>query len=146
MSVGLPELENGTYTVIWKNLSSVDGHKVIGSFVFSVGEPISAGAQIDAVEQPLLQTVADPWMRWLVFLSAAIVIGGLAFELIIGVPVVYGASAKDSWGIAGIAASNAWSKVATISLTVLILAMLGQLLQQANVLSDNCHNIVVSFI
>ena len=49
MSVGLPELPNGTYTVIWKNLSSVDGHKVIGSFVFAVGEPLSAGAQIDAV-------------------------------------------------------------------------------------------------
>ena len=137
MSVGLPELENGTYTVIWKNLSSVDGHKVIGSFVFAVGEPLSAGAQIDAVEQPLLQTVADPWIRWLIFISAATVIGGLVFELIIGVPVVYGTSAKDSWRVAGIAASNAWSKVATISLTVLILAMLGQLLQQANVLSDN---------
>ena len=137
MSVGLPELENGTYTVIWKNLSSVDGHKVIGSFVFAVGEPLSAGAQIDAVEQPLLQTVADPWLRWLVFLSAAIVIGGLAFELLIGVPVVYSASAKESWQTAGIAASNAWSKVATISLAVLIFAMLWQLLQQASVLSGN---------
>lgn len=137
ISVGLPELENGTYTVIWKNLSSVDGHKVIGSFIFAVGEPLSAGAQTDAVEQPLLQTVADPWMRWLIFLSAAIVIGGLVFELIIGVPVIYGASAKDSWRIAGIAASNAWSKAATISLVVLILAMLGQLLQQVSILSNN---------
>mgnify|MGYP003753970415 CR=1 FL=1 len=137
MSVGLPELPNGTYTVIWKNLSSVDGHKVIGSFVFAVGEPLSAGAQIDAVEQPLLQTVADPWLRWLVFVSAAIVIGGLAFELIIGVPVVYGLSSKDSWQVAGVAASKAWSRVATISLAVLILAMLGQLLQQASVLSGN---------
>jgi methionine-rich copper-binding protein CopC len=34
ISVGLPPLENGTYTVVWKNLSSVDGHKVIGSCVF----------------------------------------------------------------------------------------------------------------
>lgn len=137
MSVGLPQLANGTYTVIWKNLSSVDGHKVIGSFVFAVGEPLSTGAQIDAVEQPLLQTVADPWLRWLVFVSAAVVIGGLVFELIIGVPVVYGVSSKDSWQVAGIVASNAWSRVAVISLAVLILAMLGQLLQQASVLSGN---------
>ena len=137
ISVGLPELENGTYTVIWKNLSSVDGHKVIGSFIFAVGEPLSSGTQTDAVEQPLLQTVADPWMRWLIFLSAAIVIGGLVFELIIGVPVIYDASAKDSWGVAGIAASNAWYKTATISLAVLILAMLGQLLQQVSILSNN---------
>ncbi len=137
MSVGLPELENGTYTVVWKNLSSVDGHKVIGSFVFAVGEPLSAAAQIAAVEQPLLQTVADPWLRWLVFLSAAIVIGGLSFELLIVVPVVYGSSSKDSWQSAGTAASNAWSKVAAISLVVLIFSMLGQLLQQASVLSGN---------
>ena len=30
MSVSLPPLENGTYTVVWKNLSSIDGHKVVG--------------------------------------------------------------------------------------------------------------------
>ena len=137
MSVGLPELENGTYTVVWKNLSSVDGHKVIGSFVFAVGEPLSAGAQIDAAEQPLLQTVADPWLRWLVFVGAAIVIGGLSFEILIGIPVIYGNSARDEWQSAGIAASVKWSKIAAISLGVLIVAMIGQLLQQASVLSDN---------
>jgi len=137
MSVGLPELENGTYTVVWKNLSSVDGHKVIGSFVFAVGEPLSAGAQIAAAEQPLLQTVADPWLRWLVFLMAAIVLGGLAFELLIGIPVIYGASAKDSWHVAGVAVSRAWSRIASIAVVVLLLAMIGQLLQQASVLSGN---------
>jgi len=137
MSVGLPPLENGTYTVVWKNLSSVDGHKVIGSFVFAVGEPLSAGAQVDAAEQPLLQSVADPWLRWLVFVAAAIVIGGLAFELLIGIPVIYGDSAKESWQTAGVAMSAAWSRFAVIGLGVLILAMLGQLLQQAAVLSGN---------
>jgi copper transport protein len=137
MSVGLPPLENGTYTVVWKNLSSVDGHKVIGSFVFAVGEPLSAGAQIAAAEQPLLQTVADPWLRWLVFLMAAIVIGGLVFELIIAIPVVYGDYSKDGWQSAGIAMSGAWSRIAIPALVVLILAMLGQLLQQASVLSGN---------
>lgn len=137
MSVGLPELENGTYTVVWKNLSSVDGHKVIGSFIFAVGEPLSAGAQIEAVEQPLLQTVADPWLRWLVFLMAAIVIGGLSFELLIGVPVIYGSTAKDSWQAAGVAVSAAWSRLATIALGVLVIALFGQLLQQASVLSGN---------
>jgi copper transport protein len=137
MSVGLPELENGTYTVVWKNLSSVDGHKVIGSFVFAVGEPLSAGAQIADAEQPLLQTVADPWLRWLVFLTAAIVLGGLTFELIIGIPVIYSETARDSWQTAGVAVSAAWSKIAFISLFVLILALVGQLLQQASVLSGN---------
>ena len=62
MSVSLPPLENGTYTVVWKNLSSIDGHKVVGSFAFAVGESLSAHAQIYADEQPLLQTVFDPWL------------------------------------------------------------------------------------
>lgn len=137
ISVGLPPLENGTYTVVWKNLSSVDGHKVIGSFVFSVGEPLSAGAQLEAVEQPLLQSVADPWLRWLVFLGAAIITGGLVFELIIGVPVVYGESAKESWQSAGVVTSAAWSRFALVGLAVLIIAMLGQLLQQVSVVSGN---------
>jgi len=137
MSVGLPPLENGTYTVVWKNLSSVDGHKVIGSFVFAVGEPLSAGAQVEAAEQPLLQTVADPWLRWLVFVAAAIVIGGLTFELLVGIPVVYSDSARDSWSTVGAAVSSQWSRVAGISLVVLFLAMIGQLLQQASVLSGD---------
>ena len=75
MSVSLPPLENGTYTVVWKNLSSIDGHKVVGSFVFAVGESLSAHAQIYPDEQPLLQTVVDPWLRWLIFISVALVIG-----------------------------------------------------------------------
>jgi len=137
MSVGLPPLENGTYTVVWKNLSSVDGHKVIGSFVFAVGEPLSAGAQLAAAEQPLLQSVADPWLRWLVFLGAAIVIGGLAFELIIGIPTVYGDSASENWHRAGLAMSAQWSRLGVVGLGILILAMLGQLLQQASLISGN---------
>ena len=37
--VSLPTLENGTYTVSWANVSTVDGHRVRGSFLYSVGEP-----------------------------------------------------------------------------------------------------------
>jgi copper transport protein len=137
MSVGLSPLDKGTYTVVWKNLSSVDGHKVIGSFVFAVGEPLSAGAQIAAAEQPLLQSIADPWLRWIVFLAAAFVIGGLVFELVIGIHVVYGESAKGSWKQAAVTASTEWTRIAFIALGLLLLAMLGQLLQQVSVVSGD---------
>jgi methionine-rich copper-binding protein CopC len=39
MSMALPPLPKGTYTVAWHNISTIDGHKVQGSFVFSVGTP-----------------------------------------------------------------------------------------------------------
>tara|TARA_Y100001934_G_C12386059_1_gene795805 strand:- start:3133 stop:5433 length:2301 start_codon:yes stop_codon:yes gene_type:complete len=137
MSVGLPPLENGTYTVVWKNLSAVDGHKVIGSYVFSVGEPISAGAQIDSAEQPLLQTVSDPWLRWLIFVAAAIVMGGLIFEIVVSVPVVFGESSRESWQSAATTASERWSKLSLIALGVMIVVMVGQLLQQTAVISGD---------
>ena len=137
MSVGLPPLENGTYTVVWKNLSAVDGHKVIGSYVFSVGEPISAGAQIDSAEQPLLQTVSDPWLRWLIFVAAAIVMGGLIFEIVVSVPVVFGESSRESWQSAATTASDRWSKLSLIALGVMIVVMVGQLLQQTAVISGD---------
>ena len=137
MSVGLPPLGNGTYTVVWKNLSAVDGHKVIGSYVFSVGEPISAGAQIDAAEQPLLQTVADPWLRWLIFVVAAIVMGGLIFEIVVSVPVVFSESSRDSWQAAATAVSERWSKLSLIALGLMVVAMVGQLLQQTAVISGD---------
>ena len=137
MSVSLPPLENGTYTVVWKNLSSIDGHKVVGSFVFAVGESLSAHAQIYPDEQPLLQTVVDPWLRWLIFISVAILIGGLAYEMLIGIPIIYSDPVKQSWVSAAIAASTFWSRIAAASMIVLILALLGQILQAVSLISGS---------
>jgi len=137
MSVSLPPLENGTYTVVWKNLSSIDGHKVVGSFVFAVGESLSAHAQIYPDEQPLLQTVVDPWLRWLIFISVALVIGGLTFEMLIGIPTIYSDPAKQSWASAAIVASAFWSRIAAASMIVLILALVGQILQAVSVVSGS---------
>jgi len=137
MSVSLPPLENGTYTVVWKNLSSIDGHKVVGSFVFAVGESLSAHSQIYPDEQPLLQTVVDPWLRWLIFISVALVIGGLTFEMLIGIPIIYSDPVKQSWVSAAIVASTFWSRIAAASMIVLILALLGQILQAVSVVSGS---------
>ena len=68
MSVGLGPIAEGTYTVAWKNVSTVDGHRVRGSFVFSVGEPI-AEASVETPGEPLLQSPAEPFVRWLVLVS-----------------------------------------------------------------------------
>ena len=81
--VTLPALENGTYTVVWRNLSTVDGHRVVGSFRFAVGEPLSQGA-VDLTEtQPLLQSPADPWLRWSFIVGALVIAGVLVFDLLV---------------------------------------------------------------
>ncbi len=88
MSVSLGTLNNDTYTVAWTNVSTVDGHRVRGSFLFSVGEPLSAPAPI--VEQPLLQSPLEPFIRWLVLLSGLTVVGALSFRLLVSTPALSG--------------------------------------------------------
>ncbi|MDE2686675.1 MAG: copper resistance protein CopC [Chloroflexota bacterium] len=99
MSVSLSQLPDGTYTVAWRNLSTVDGHSLRGSFVFSVGEPISASAMSpDDAEQPLLQSPEDPFIRWIVLLSALTLTGGLVFELLVSAPVLVAAGTRSPLG------------------------------------------------
>ncbi|MFW6069048.1 MAG: copper resistance CopC family protein, partial [Chloroflexota bacterium] len=44
MTVSLPTLPDGTYTVVWRNVSTVDGHSLRGSFVLSFGEALPGAA------------------------------------------------------------------------------------------------------
>ena len=87
MSVTVAPLENGTYTVVWKNVSTVDGHLVRGAFVFSVGEPISTDTSVEIDDQPLLQSPMEPVNRWLVLLGGLAMAGGPLFQLLVARPV-----------------------------------------------------------
>ena len=80
--VGLEPLPNGTYTVAWRNVSTVDGHLVRGSFLFSVGEPLSA-VSVEAPGQPLFQSPWEPVVRWAILIAALAVVGGLSFDLLV---------------------------------------------------------------
>ena len=80
MSVSVEPLENGTYTVAWKNVSTVDGHRVRGAFVFWVGEPISPAAPPSGLDQPILQSPAEPVARWIILLDILSIVGGMSFS------------------------------------------------------------------
>ena len=95
VSVTLEPLPNGTYTVAWTNVSTVDGHRVRGSFVFAVGEPIS-GAPVDVPNQPLVQSPWEPVFRWLILLTSLSIVGGLAFELMVWRPVLSGSDVRPA--------------------------------------------------
>ena len=89
MSVTMGTVPDGTYTVAWKNVSTIDGHLVRGSFLFSVGAPIS-DTGVEAPDEPLLQSPSEPVLRWLVLASVLAMVGGLAFDLIVVGPVLSG--------------------------------------------------------
>ena len=133
--VPLEPLESGTYTVVWRNVSSVDGHKATGSFLFAVGDTLGAGAQTDVAEQPIIQSPADPAVRWIIYIGIAVFAGGLLFELLIATRVARSEDEHQSLAFALIA-SNRFTSIALIAIIVVILAQIAQLVLQTTIAFD----------
>lgn len=127
MSVGLGDVPDGTYTVAWKNVSTVDGHRVRGSFIFAVGQPLS-GAPAEVVEQPLLQSPFAPFLRWLMFLGALTMVGGMVLESLVSRPVLAKGQASGVIRAAGEALSARSARLTWAALALFAAASVGQLL------------------
>ena len=127
MSVGLNDVPGGTYTVAWKNVSTVDGHRVRGSFVFAVGQPLSA-VPVQVEDQPLLQSPFSPLLRWLVLLGALAMTGGLVFELLVARPVLLARGASPVLRQVGAALSARSTRLMWVAVAVFLTASAGQLL------------------
>ncbi len=50
LTVELPHLAPGAYTVVWRSLAAANGLSVGGSFKFSVGEALGVGAPVSATQ------------------------------------------------------------------------------------------------
>ena len=94
MSVSLAPLADGTYTVGWKNVSTVDGHPVRGSFIFSVGAPSEEMAVVE-VEEALFYSPAEPFVGWALFMGVLLLVGVFSFELLIAGPVLVSRPSGD---------------------------------------------------
>lgn len=68
------ELADGTYVVVWRTLSVVDGHVIRGSFAFGVGEPVAADVAVAVAS--IESSPAAAISRWLLFMGVALLIGG----------------------------------------------------------------------
>ena len=95
MAVSLPEeLPPGFYTVIWRNLSTIDGHTWSGSFPFTIlgpGGVAPTGAVVDVagnLTQPPSNnpSTLESAARWVVLLGSAVMLGGSAYVLIVASP------------------------------------------------------------
>ena len=126
MSVDLRNLPDGTFTVAWKNVSTVDGHRVRGSFLFAVGQPLSA-LPPRAEEQPLLQSPFSPFLRWLTLLGALAMSGGLVFELLVMRPALSGGRIAGAAGDALETLSSRSLQLTCAALAVFAVASVGQL-------------------
>jgi copper transport protein len=79
LEASLPRLPRGPYTVRWHALSG-DGHVVSGVFTFGVRAPAPAPMEAFGASGP---TRSEHVVRWLYFLSLALVVGGLGFRLLV---------------------------------------------------------------
>ena len=130
MSVGLTPLPEGTYTVAWRNVSTVDGHRVRGSFVFSVGQPIT-GSAMEAPSEPLLQSPAEPFVRWVMLVSVLAMVGGLTFDLLVSRPVLLSRRAEPSVRRVGAALASRSLKLMFLAVGLFIASSIVQLVLNA---------------
>jgi copper transport protein len=95
MTVEVPdELAPGIYTVIWRNLSTVDGHTWAGSFPFTMLGPggVVPGGSVSPNLQDLVDLPSngpsslDSAARWIVLLGSAVMLGGAAYVMLIVLP------------------------------------------------------------
>ena len=136
MSVGLPSLPDGTYTVAWRNLSTIDGHSLRGSFIFSVGEPISEASAAQASETPILWSPVEPYIRWIALLSALALTGALVFELLVSAPVLTAAGTRSPLGRLRPRLRARSQRLMWLALVVFLAAQGAQLLTQAAIAFD----------
>ena len=83
MSIELADLPEGTYTIIWRALSRVDGHITSGALPFVVGDPalveaVPAAAQSVEAEEYVVSPI-EVVLRWAVFLTLSVTAGYFAF-------------------------------------------------------------------
>ena len=127
LSIASPELPDGIYVVTWKVLSAVDGHVTAGSFSFGVGDTALLPPSQVTNEQPLLQSAAEPWIRWILFAGILIIFGTLLFEMV-ATRALSEANRRDLL--------PSLPKLTLIITPLLILAQLVRLLTQLNSLFE----------
>jgi len=77
LTLNVPPLDPGTYTVTWSVTSATDGHELSGSYAFRVGGGLPPGIATTEEDAPAPWAVAT---RWISFLGAAIAAGMFLFD------------------------------------------------------------------
>src|SRR5258708_4502378 len=93
LSAALPAVTPGVYTVVWRATSAVDGHVTNGGFAFVVGrDQVPAGGLKPTITsaEPASSgpTLPDVLVRWLTYLSMALLTGGFAFAPLVFEPAL----------------------------------------------------------
>lgn len=87
--IGVRDLPQGIYTVVWKTTSAVDGHTTGGSFAFAVGAAsITGSAATQSTVTFAGPTPLEVVTKWLAYLGASVFLGAMALGLFIWTPAI----------------------------------------------------------
>lgn len=135
LSVGIKPLPAGTYTVIWNNVSTLDGHPLRGSFVFYVGEKPEGATAESATRPPMLASPIDPWIRWIALLAALGATGSLLFEGAVLRPAIQSSPSRAPVRLAAATASEMLARWRMLATYAFLVASVLQLFVQASVVA-----------
>lgn len=119
----------GTYTVIWKVLSAVDGHITRGVYAFSVGA-VSENVQTTTESAASATAPAAVITRWLNLFAALALVGAIFFRDFLLTRSLRAVNADESL------ADAAWRWLIVGALGLVISTELGRLALQANLVAD----------
>lgn len=105
--VGVRDLPQGIYTVVWKTTSAVDGHTTGGSFAFAVGAAsITGGAATQSTVTFSGPTPFEVATKWLTYLSVSVFLGCIVLGLFTWTPAIMAAGQDTDAGEAVIESVN----------------------------------------
>ncbi len=107
LEVPLRPLDGGVYTVAWRTVSAVDGHRASGSYAFGVGAtPPASGGSSNAVAQTSSSgpSPAATAGRWLMYLGLLVLLGVSFFGAVVArvPPAFVGRLLVGAWVLAAV--------------------------------------------
>jgi putative copper export protein/methionine-rich copper-binding protein CopC/mono/diheme cytochrome c family protein len=92
MTLPLGDLPPGYYTVVWRTLSSVDGHEWVGSFPITIllpdgARPTGESATVAGSDRGELPTPMETAARWFSLMGIMLLLGAIIFRLVAAAPL-----------------------------------------------------------
>ncbi len=97
-------LPDGVYTVVWRNVSSADGHQTAGSFPFRIGAAGAASSTMPTLDRAAADDLKlfDILSRWVNFWGLALAVGSIAFVIFVWQPATHAFTQgipRPLWGL-----------------------------------------------
>ncbi|MDE1762886.1 MAG: copper resistance protein CopC [Thaumarchaeota archaeon] len=122
LSVSLPSLPNGVYTVNVKMLDQTDGHVTKDGFVFAVGQPVPITTNATSASPNLSDIISAPEAvaRFPTLLGQVIVVGGAFSALWIWKPVSRISWLSDAFGKTKLAIDKKMTKLMLVGAATVV--------------------------